>query len=513
MFETYEQQTQLMYDVMTLAFQTDSTRCFRRRFEARSRAMARNFPPRGATGLSVSLSSLTYPAVFFPMPKPIRAAFLFAFALVTLHARADGEATTFKFDFGSGAVAPGYTPVTPDLAYTAERGYGFEPGPPATAVDRGGDPLRGDFITSDQPFLFSVKVPEGNYRVTVTLGDAAGESVTTVKAESRRLMLEKVVTAKGEFAARSFTVNVRNAKVPPPPKNAPGNDHVELNDRENGPNGLVYHWDDKLTLEFGNTRPCVCAVELTKVDDAITVFIAGDSTVTDQPREPGNSWGQMLPRWFTPEVAVANHAESGETLKSFITELRFDKLLSQMKAGDYLLVQFGHNDEKASWPQTYVEASTTYQAYLKVFVAEARRRGATPVLISPVQRRTFDDHGKIRNSHGGYPDAVRQVAKEENVAFIDLSALTTTLYETLGPAKAPLAFSGSGERRDATHHNNYGSYEIAKGVVQGLRDNHLDLAKFIVGDFPGFDPAHPDNVETWTIPASLGRATQAPRGN
>lgn len=421
------------------------------------------------------------------------------------------EATSFKFDFGSGAVAPGYTAVTPDLAYSAERGFGFEPGPLATAVDRGGDPLRGDFITSDQPFSFSVQVPEGNYRITVILGDAGGESLTTVKAESRRLMLEKVSTKQGQFETRSFTVNVRNAKVPPPPLNAPGGDHVELNQRENGPNGLVLHWDDKLTLEFNNSRPCVCAVELTKVDDAITVFVAGDSTVTDQPREPGNSWGQMLPRFFKSNVAIANHAESGETLKSFITELRLDKLLGQMKPGDYLLVQFGHNDEKVSWPQTYVEAGTTYRAYLKVFVAEARRRGAIPVLCSPVQRRQFDASGKIRNSHGDYPAAVRQVAQEENVAFIDLAGLSATLYETLGPQKSPLAFSGYGERRDPTHHNNYGSYEIAKCVVAGLKANGLDLAKSIVDDFTGFDPAQPDEVETWTIPASLGRLNQAPR--
>ena len=452
------------------------------------------------------------------MPNAARAASFLAVAFIAVTTAfaadvAPPAPTSFKFDFGSGAAAAGYTKITPDLAYSAERGFGFEPGPAPTAVDRGGDPLRGDFLTSDKPFSFSVKVPEGNYRVTVTLGDAEGESVTTIKAESRRLMVEKLATARGEFATATFTVNTRNAKVPPPPLNAPGNDHVELNNREDGPNGLVLHWDDKLTLEFNNAHPCVCAVELTRVDDAITVFIAGDSTVTDQPREPGNSWGQMLPRWFKSDVAVANHAESGETLKSFITELRLDKLLSQMKRGDYLLIQFGHNDEKVNWPQTYVEANTTYKSYLKVFIAEARRRGAIPVLCSPVQRRQFDSAGKIRNSHGDYPAAVRDVAKEENVAFIDLSTLSATFYEALGPQKAYLAFAGTGPNRDATHHDNYGSYEIAKCVVQGLRDNHLDLANHLVDDFKGFDPAHPDDVDTWTIPASLGRMTQAPRGN
>ena len=127
-----------------------------------------------------------------------------------------------------------------------------------------------------------------------------------------------------------------------------------------------------------------------------------DSTVTDQPGEPTASWGQMFTRFFTPDVAIANHAESGETLKSFITGLRLDKILSQMKKGDYLFIEFGHNDMKVNWPQTYVEPFTTHKQYLKVFIAEARRRGAIPVLVTPMQRRNFDGL-KIRNSLGDFP--------------------------------------------------------------------------------------------------------------
>jgi lysophospholipase L1-like esterase len=349
--------------------------------------------------------------------------------------------------------------------------------------------------------------------VTVTLGDAAGESVTTVKAESRRLMLEQVRTEPGRFETRTFTVNIRNAGVPGPPPNAPGGDHVELNrwEKENGPNGLVLDWDDKLTLEFSNTRPCVCALEITRADDVPTVFLAGDSTVTDQPREPGASWGQMLPRFLKPDVAVANHAESGETMKSFISGLRLAKILSQMKKGDYLFIQFGHNDEKQNWPQTYVEAHTTYQAYLRVFIAEARLRGATPVLVTSMQRRQFDAGGKIRNSHGDYPDAVRAVAREEKVALIDLEAMSRAFYEALGPEQAPLAFSRS--CRDTTHHDNYGAYELAKCVVEGIKENKLPLASCIVDDFGSFDPAHPDPVEKFDVPASPFSTIRTPRGN
>jgi lysophospholipase L1-like esterase len=351
--------------------------------------------------------------------------------------------------------------------------------------------------------------------VTVTLGDVT--SVATVKAESRRLMLERVTTAPGEFATRTFAVNVRDIHLPPPPRNAPGGDRVLLDqwEKANGPDGLELDWDDKLTLEFNPGpapgRTCLCAVEITRVDDVPTVFLAGDSTVTDQPREPGASWGQMLPRFFQPEVAVANHAESGETLKSFISELRLAKMLSQMKAGDYLFIQFAHNDEKQSWPQTYVEAHTTYQAYLKVFIAEARLRGATPVLVTPMQRREWGPDGKIRNSHGDYPEAVREVAAEEHVALIDLERMSRAFYEALGPAEAPAAFGGHG--RDVTHHSVYGAYELAKCVIQGIRDAHLPLAQHIVDDFQGFDPAHPDAPASIAIPPSPVSTDERPRGN
>jgi lysophospholipase L1-like esterase len=217
----------------------------------------------------------------------------------------------------------------------------------------------------------------------------------------------------------------------------------------------------------------------------------------------------MFTRFFDSGVAIANHAESGETLKSFITGLRLDKILSQMKKGDYLFIEFGHNDMKENWPQTYVEPFTTHQQYLKVLIAEARRRGATPVLVTPMQRRNFDG-GKIRNTLGQFPDSVRQTAKEENVPLIDLTQMSIAFYEALGPEKSPLAFSGG---RDATHHSAYGAYELAKCIVEGVRANHLDLARHIVEDYKTFDPAHPDPPEAFDVPASPGRSTVAPRGN
>lgn len=410
--------------------------------------------------------------------------------LLTLAAVA-ASAATWKYSFDPAAPVEGAIAVTGANRFSAAAGYGFDldtaPGP------------------NHRPFFFSVAVPEGNYRVRVTFGAPTAASRNTVKAESRQLMLERVDTAPGEFVTRTFLVNVRNPRVPPPEKNAPGGSAVVLNDRETG----LLRWDDKLTLEFNGPAPAVreVAIEPAAVP---TVFLAGDSTVTDQGYEPAASWGQMLPR-FLEHVAVANHAESGETLKSFISGLRLAKVLSQLKAGDYLFIQFGHNDEKKSWPQTYVEAHTTYAAYLRVFIAEARLRGATPVLVTPVQRRVFDDHGRIQNTHGDYPAVVREVAAAEHVALIDLASMSAAFYEALGPARSPLAFNNGG--KDPTHHDNYGAYELAQCVVQGIRDARLPLAQDITPDFAGFDPAHPDPVEAFSLPASPRRSQVAPRGN
>jgi lysophospholipase L1-like esterase len=399
--------------------------------------------------------------------------------------------TSFKFDFGAGKAAPGYVRVGPDMFYTPERGYGFEPGAVVTTVDRGGeDPLHAGFCTSDKPFLFSVKVPEGNYRVTVILGDAAGESTTTIKAELRRLMVEQAHTVKGQFVTRSFTVNIRVPQIA-------GGGEVHLKDREKTTERAA--WDDKLTLEFNGARPCLCALEIARVEDALTVYLLGDSTVCDQPAEPWASWGQMLPRFFKPEIAVANHAESGDSLKSSMGARRLDKVLSTMKPGDYLFLQFGHNDQKEKGTNL---AFTSYQAELKQAIARTRERGGFPVLVTSMERKP----GVQKPTLGDYPEAMRQVAKEENVPLIDLNAMSLVFYRALG-ADLGKAF------QDPTHHNNYGSYELAKCVVEGIRAKVPALAKYLADDAPAFDPAHPDSPESFSLPASPVSSTEKPLGN
>ena len=276
---------------------------------------------------------------------------------------------------------------------------------PAAPADDGTG--TGRDITS---FGFSVTLPEGNYKVTLTLGSDTADSTITVRAESRRLMLENIHTPAGQSRTESFTVNVRRPQI------STGGS-VGLDPTEAG----HLNWDDKLSLAFSGTNVAVRQIHIEKTT-VPTLYVLGDSTVTDQAGPTGGSWAQSLTRWFDSGVAVANHAESGETMKSFLFDRRLTKVLSTLRPGDWCFLQFGHNDQKQQWPQTYVEAHTTYQAYLKVFIAEIRLRGATPVLVTSVQRRTFDEHGKIKNTHGDYLQAVREVAAEEKVALIDLAA-------------------------------------------------------------------------------------------
>ena len=358
-----------------------------------------------------------------------------------------------QYAFEPGKVDSNFTQVRPDTNYTPERGFGLD--------------LRSK-LGDLNSFFFSVALPEGNYDVKLTFGDAKVESDTRVLSESRRLMLENVKTQAGKFETRTVTVNIRNSKL------ASGG-QVKLKDREiKGPvSSPVLHWDDKLTLEFAGKWPAVSAIEIVKNDKAVTVYLAGDSTVTDQTRGEFRGWGQMLPRFFKPGgVAISNHAESGEATTSFIGAKRLEKILDTLKKGDYLFVQFGHND------QNQKRTIPAYKESLKRYLAEARKREAIPVLLTPMQRRNFGPDGKVRNSLGDYPEAVREVARDEKVMLIDLHAMSKEFYESLGPDKSKSAFV------DNTHTNEYGGYEFARYIAEMIQKSDLPLAKLVIEDLP-----------------------------
>ncbi len=372
------------------------------------------------------------------------------------------------------------TAMPPTTLYSDAAGFGYEQ--PAT-----GEP----------PYYFSMRAPhEGNYRVTVKLGNAKESTTTTIKAELRRLMVPEVRTGPGEFVTRTFIVNVRRPQIA-------GGGEVKLKDREKTSEARA--WDDKLTLEFTNDHPGVAAIDIEKDDSLPTLYIVGDSTSTDQPLEPFNSWGQMITAFFKPEIGVANHGESGESLRGFLGERRWEKVLSVVRPGDYMLIQMGHNDQKEKGEG--VGAMTTYKADLKRMIGEAKDRGVTPIVVTSMNRLTWGPDGKIVNSLGDYPEAARQAAAEEQVALVDLNAMSKRFYEALGRQDAHLAFAGS----DTTHHDNYGSYEFAKCVAQGLKDANSPLAQYLM-EMPAFDPAHPDPLSSFHIPAEPMVKAETPYG-
>jgi lysophospholipase L1-like esterase len=370
--------------------------------------------------------------------------------------------------------------------------------------------------SSAKPFFFSIPVPEGNYRVTVALGGKQ-DSVATVRAEARRLMIEKLPVAANKTVRRSFDVNVRVPEFTKP-DGTPG--RVRLKSREIG----NLDWDPKLTIEFNGTNPSLRSITIEPLSGdraEPVVYLAGDSTMVDQDVEPWASWGQQLPRFFTPGIVIANHAESGESSASFVGEQRFAKIMSLIKPGDWFFVQFAHNDQKlgADFPERYRTIMTD-------FVTQVKAKGATPVLVTSMNRETFDAEGHITDSLAPYPQITREIAQATNTALIDLNAMSKTMFETMGKEGADHAFmkfkAGSypGVERDisdTTHFNNYGAYELARCIIHGIREAKLPLTKFLDNSVPDFNPARPDTFATFSLPYTPMQkkedTTQIPQAN
>lgn len=426
----------------------------------------------------------------------LRYLLMMIFALGLSGVPVTSSAQTYRFDFGSPEAAEGFQTVTSSMTYNPDRGYGFEPGAvPVDVVRKKGSKLTRDFVTSTGLFSFSVKLPEGNYKVTLTLGDPQGTSCTTVKSEVRRLMMESQQTGKGETQTVSFCVNVRT------PQLSKGN-AIKLNSRElDYVTGIVktYTWDDKLTLQFYGSAPAVCAIEIEPVsENVVTVFIIGDSTVTDQAS--GGTWGQYLPRWFDSQVVVANHAESGMTIKGFRFGRRWDKIMESARPGDYLLIQLGTNDEKkrghdpmwdtddhaGDWVRTHSDPEKDYVWGLATMALEAKRHGMIPIIVSPmtkIDRRT----ATATEVMTPYGTNARRGAELGECAYVDLWGMSRDIIAALGRDALSVY-------ADGTHTDNYGAYLFSLGIVQTIRDLGLGLSQHILPDAPSFDAKNPKPV-------------------
>ncbi|WP_158277462.1 rhamnogalacturonan acetylesterase [Opitutus sp. ER46] len=218
------------------------------------------------------------------------------------------------------------------------------------------------------------------------------------------------------------------------------------------------------------------------------VFMVGDSTMANKPLDlPERGWGMLLPEFLREPGMVQNHAMNGRSTKSFIDEGRWDKVVAELKAGDFVIIQFGHNDEKDKDPKRYTDPATTFRDNLRRFVRDTRAKGATPILATPVCRRKFDANGKLVDTHGAWPDATRAVAAEEKVPLLELQHATAAWLQSVGnepsrqffmwiePGKYPKIPDG---RKDDTHFVEAGARHVAGLAAAEIRLN-LPLARWL----------------------------------
>ena len=412
-----------------------------------------------------------------------------------------GQSEIKTFDFGSEKSSK-EIPITSPVSYNLERGDGFDFNTSENII------FEKKAFTAATSVYFSVNLPEGNYLIEVDLGSEKRTSETTIKAESRRLMRRQVFVKKGHTKTETFTVNLRGVKISP-------EESINLKSREEDD----LNWDQKLTLEFSGDV-AVKAIRIKPAEAYTSIFLAGDSTVNDQDVEPWASWGQMITQFFSSDIVVANYAASVESLGSFKGRNRLKKILNDIQEGDYLFIEFGHNDSKIKG-----EGNGAYGMYtqlLKEYVTEARQKGGIPVLLTPTQRRHFNADSKLEPTHGDFPDAMRKVAKKLDVPLIDLTKITTKMYEAWGVKKSKNAlvhyptntFPGQNKLlADNTHFNVFGANEIALAIIEEIRNSDLELKNHLREETPHYDPHKPNDISDWNVPKSPRFESTKPEGN
>jgi len=230
-----------------------------------------------------------------------------------------------------------------------------------------------------------------------------------------------------------------------------------------------------------------------KQDRPITIFMIGDSTMANKvpERYPETGWGQVFGQFFIDKVIVDNHAFNGRSSKSFIDEGRWDKVHQLLMPGDYVFIQFGHNDQNASRPERYTNPYSSYRANLERYINETRSKGAVPIILSSIVRRKFNENGTLVDTHGPYPFVARICANEMGAGFIDLHLLTEKLITQLGPVDSEKLFlilqPGESENyphgiTDNTHLSNYGAERVASLVADELRHQNNPLSEYMAID-------------------------------
>lgn len=225
----------------------------------------------------------------------------------------------------------------------------------------------------------------------------------------------------------------------------------------------------------------ICLITTTCFAQKTTLYTIGDSTMAnkkDPDRNPEHGWAQVLQPFFTTGIVVENKAVNGRSTKSFINEKRWDSIYKKLKKGDYVFIEFGHNDEKIEDSTRYTNPHTAYRYNLIRFVNESREKGAIPILLTSIARRNFNEKGVLVPTHGDYPLETRGIAQEYKVPFIDLEYYTELLEQSYGPEKSKqlhLHFKAGEnayydkDKNDDTHLSLKGATEIAQIVINQIR--------------------------------------------
>lgn len=222
-----------------------------------------------------------------------------------------------------------------------------------------------------------------------------------------------------------------------------------------------------------------------------TLFLVGDSTMADKKdpdKNPEHGWGQILPTLMNNTITIQNHAANGRSSKSFRTEGLWDKVYKQLKKGDYVIIEFGHNDQKSEDPKRFTNPTTQYRANLERYVKETREKGATPILMTSIVRRNFNENGVLIDTHNLYPIIVRMVAKDLDVPFVDMQQETEEIVLSYGPEKSKelylhlppneKSYYPKG-RNDDTHLSKLGATLTAEKATKQLSKLNIGLEKFI----------------------------------
>ncbi len=303
-------------------------------------------------------------------------------------------------------------------------------------------------------------VSPGNYTVTAWIGDRASAGNTSMSVEARRRILPAVNTAAGTITQYVFTINVREP--------------------EGQPTGQGGRGTPGLDITFAGTAPKLSGLTVQAATSPLVVYLAGDSTVCDQPTAPYTGWGQILPTHVSAGAVIANYADSGESSGSFLSNSAlFPRMKPLIKRNDLVLIQFGHNDKTTS--------ASTFRSNLTSMVNQVREKGGIPVLVTPSVRRLFNGDQltptalHVNSSGVNLPAEMRRLGSALNVPLIDLTAKSEALVESLGPtnsAQLYLRQSVDGVT-DNTHFSEYGAGKMSELVVQGIRERNLSLVGYL----------------------------------